>query len=82
MKVSEVMQTNGLQTCPNCDECKRTEAEMKEDGKVFLMAIGDRLVCGRCAIKLSQPVVCVNPACKVANRAGSNFCYKCGVKIQ
>lgn len=62
-----------------CQRCKKTEKEMQEDGKAFLVFVRGLLVCGGCALQMMTPIFC--KSCNSKNNAENKFCSECGTRI-
>ena len=62
-----------------CGVCGKTEEDLKkEDEKVFLVFVYGKLVCGRCAVKMTTPKIC---GCGQSNNGNAKFCNNCGLML-
>lgn len=78
MRVNELMQRGIVKEFPPCDECNARMNDMKDMGNPFLVVYKDRLVCGKCCIKLMQPKIC---ECGYKNNSDAKFCSGCSKNV-
>ena len=78
--LNKIMQEGIVKELPNCELCGNNEEKQKESqGKAFLILVYDKLVCGKCAVKMLQGKNC--PRCFAVNQYTSKFCSECGIML-